>query len=255
VINKEEILEINKGFSDDLVSTSVWEFIKDKEVEFAELIGKTLVSIHVNEDLTSIHLQSDCGALYKMYHEEECCESVLLDDIDGSLFDLLGAPILGASVATSDGNDHPGCDNTSTWTFYKLKTIKGYVTIKWYGTSNGYYSEEVDFVRVVKEEKNNVYYYDDRVKAGYMRDIHNVQFIDHPKYPDRFYIRPGYAGMLEPLCGDVCTFDINHLRSVGIFRGSSFHATDGIVAYGELDNFRIIQRGGNAFFHPIKAGV
>jgi hypothetical protein len=97
------------------------------------------------------------GNVYKMYHDQDCCESVYLEDVAGDLGDLIGTPILAAYESSSHagyGEEEAGSgpldrdDGSYTWTFYNISTIKGSVTFRWYGTSIGYYSESVNFVRV-----------------------------------------------------------------------------------------------------------
>ena len=84
------------------------------------------------------------GRKIKMFHAQECCEEVQLEDVVGDPADLLNSPILVAEVSQSNGNQLNKGDESWTWTFYKLATIKGSVDLRWYGTSNGYYSEDVN---------------------------------------------------------------------------------------------------------------
>jgi len=113
-------------------------------MDVSVLLGKTIIDITNIYDDELIFKTND-GAAYKMYHEQDCCESVSIEDITGNLADLVGTPILMAEeVSQEDDTTH----ESSTWTFYKFGTIKGYVTIRWYGISNGYYSESVDFIQI-----------------------------------------------------------------------------------------------------------
>lgn len=116
-----------------------------KDVEFSSIVGKTFTSVK-SVDGDEVHFSGDDGD-YKLYHAPDCCESVDIEDITGELSDLEGSPILQAEES-SNSEDNTKDDESFTWTFYRLATIKGSVTIRFYGSSNGYYSESVDFVRL-----------------------------------------------------------------------------------------------------------
>ncbi len=122
------------------------------EAKFSDLLGRTLVRV---EDVKGeeIHFTCDNGEVFKLYHDQDCCESVGVEDVIGNLDDLVGSPITMADEAASAErpSDLPPAEfeeDSQTWTFYKLATVKGYVTIRFLGTSNGYYSESVDFARI-----------------------------------------------------------------------------------------------------------
>lgn len=137
----------------------------------SDLEGRILLSVVVDQasgDDDAITFNCTDGTVYRMFHNQNCCETVLIEDICGDIDDLVGTPILLAEVITN--HDHPFTGHhgatllkarfhqgtklpdkgdwtpySETWTFYRFRTIKGSVDIRWHGTSNGYYSEEVEF--------------------------------------------------------------------------------------------------------------
>jgi hypothetical protein len=117
----------------------------------SELLGKTLVRVNVDNAENEIYFFCNDGKKYVMYHEQDCCESVEIEDITGALSSLINSPLTMAEETITEGetDDIWDCSYTATW--YKFATVKGYVTIRWYGTSNGYYSEEVSFAEVLDE--------------------------------------------------------------------------------------------------------
>ena len=119
--------------------------------DFSTLKGLTLTAIHGAEpDSDQIIFETDAGRTFYQHHYQDCCENVCVDEIHGDIQDLIGSPILLAEEVTFDNEPAPDgaipeFPDSYTWTFYKLATAKGHVTIKWLGESNGYYSEAVDF--------------------------------------------------------------------------------------------------------------
>lgn len=121
------------------------------ELNFEYLKGKTLVKIEGMETGSErIVFTCSSGDRFALFHSQDCCESVQVEDVCGDVKDLLDSPILLAEEVSNvedDPKPHKYAESW-TWTFYKLSTIKGSVTIRWLGESNGYYSERVDFARI-----------------------------------------------------------------------------------------------------------
>ena len=121
------------------------------EVTLKDLIGKTMTRVENvnNEELVFTTTE---GRVYMLHHDQDCCETVTIESIVGDLSDLVGEPLLMAEEATSnthpDGRSPSKYEESFTWTFYKFATRKGYVDVRWFGESNGYYSESVDFSEV-----------------------------------------------------------------------------------------------------------
>jgi hypothetical protein len=113
------------------------------------LVGHTFTHVYKNEDYELVFVRSD-GMTFMFYHEQDCCEDVNIEDINGNLDDLMNTPILVADERISDDVD--GDYESATWTFYTFRTIKGSVDVRWLGSSNGYYSEGVSFGK--KENQN-----------------------------------------------------------------------------------------------------
>lgn len=103
------------------------------KVEGLEL-GETKIYIYFSED-----------EYIKMYHQQDCCENVDLDDICGNT-ELEGAIFYELVEKKSDVEleAKEEYEESWTWTFYTIKTSKGYLDLRWYGSSNGYYGEGVD---------------------------------------------------------------------------------------------------------------
>lgn len=110
--------------------------------KFDAMIGLAMVSVSGDAGDDEIVFTAINGRTFKFYHDQDCCESVAINDVIGDLPDLVGYPIVEAEEISSEGEPYSG--ESGTWTFYRFSTVRGTVTVRWLGESNGYYSESVE---------------------------------------------------------------------------------------------------------------
>jgi len=81
-------------------------------------------------------------------HQQDCCESVAVEDLEGDASDLIGQVLLHAEEVVNgkeagQSGEVEDYGESMTWTFYKFRTTGGDLWVRWLGESNGYYSERV----------------------------------------------------------------------------------------------------------------
>ena len=113
-----------------------------------DMVGKVFTKVSENGD--ELIFENDMEK-FVFCHWQSCCENVYIESVVGDLSDLENTPIRIAEEVSNESEPEDFDANlheSYTWTFYKFATIKGYVDVRWFGSSNGYYSESVDVVKL-----------------------------------------------------------------------------------------------------------
>lgn len=114
--------------------------------DFSVLEGLVISSITgTNDDSNHVVINTECGRTFHMRHEQDCCESVNITDVNGCADNVTTAPVYNAYKSTTDisGNGDAG-----TRTEFGIHTAYGSMYITWKGYSNGYYGTGVSFYEI-----------------------------------------------------------------------------------------------------------
>lgn len=112
---------------------------------FEKLIGLVIIDITLIAD--DLFFATENGDTIRFYHEQDGWENVSVDEVCGNLKDLIGLPlVIAEEICNKDTGKHvyDKYGKSYTWTVHRFATEKGSVQIRWYGSSNGQFSEKVD---------------------------------------------------------------------------------------------------------------
>lgn len=125
--------------------------MEDDKIQFFTLKGNKLLAINCNSALRLAVIATSHGH-FAIDHAQECCESVTLYRAD-----ICAASINEEIIEASEEflNEHPpfykpsGCEESFTWSVYKIHTESGISTLYFLGESNGYYGETTSVRKIV----------------------------------------------------------------------------------------------------------
>ena len=138
-----EKVEMNMKLVEVNWSPFDYRYRSNKRCDIDDLVGKVIKGLAYSEENFQI-LTDDC--VYTFYHQQDCCESVLLTQVGGISDKIIGSRIIIIAEGVTDEKDTEY--GHITWTFYKIGTNKGMIDFRWQGESNGYYSESVDLIKI-----------------------------------------------------------------------------------------------------------
>lgn len=112
--------------------------------ELNKCVGKVVTEVQISGDDATLKFE-DGSSIY-LYHDQDCCETVYIESVVGDVLDLVGEVLMVAEVVdgeTPNDFEFGYAPESFTWTFYKFRSRKGEIVIRFLGESNGYYSESV----------------------------------------------------------------------------------------------------------------
>ena len=147
-------------------------------------VGQRIIKVETQSDksydpdrVSRIYFYCESGDVYEMYHNQDCCEDVYLEEGKEDLGKLLGEEILTAEVSTNCDGLNGIHYEKELWTYYKFTTSKGYIDLRWFGKSDGYYAVDVN-IRQLRYSCDEKILKDRVLNYVHIRkDIRNVEFI------------------------------------------------------------------------------
>ena len=89
----------------------------EQQYDFSRLIGEEIQNIVVDDDSVMMLSKHYSRPVYLIYHMDDCCEDVYLEDICGDLEDLIEEKITMAELVTKEGDPLDPDHESNTWSF------------------------------------------------------------------------------------------------------------------------------------------